>query len=1083
MLTSMRSFVGAIGALIFGVVLLLGQVEQGTILGTVSDPQGARVPNAEVTFTNQDTNIRVQSRTGADGDFRSTPLRPGVYTVSAEAPGFKSVARSGIRVEIQQEVRLNLLLDIGATSEAITVSASASLLQTTEASRGQVVDSKKIVDLPLNGRDYLQLALLTAGTNVPPPGARFGGFSSGGMRVSHNNYLLDGMDNNSNQHAAQGRTPQVIAPSVDAIQEFKVQTGNYSAEFGRNVGGVVNAVIKSGTNQFHGGIFEFLRNEAMNARNFFQSSPNKPIFRRNQFGGLIGGPIVRNKTFFFVDYEGTLQRTQDTVLSTIPTEQERNGIFSQPVYDPLTHNPTTRERQPFPNNTIPLMRQDPVGRLMLSYFPLPNRPGAINNYLSNPSLMEDTHKGDVRVDHTFDEKQTVYGRLSYQRFLQTGEGTLPAPAWGGGDESSTNENNALSFVVSYQRIFTPNVFNTLKVGFNRLLTERASPVDQPLNQEIGLRGTESVNGFALFNITGYRSVGPPANNPQFSDSQTRQLTEDLLWTRGRHTWKFGGNLMFLQSPHRQAFQSNGVFTFSGNFARQFSDRGVGNALADVLLGYPTNSQISNVAQGNQRRRIHGFYAQDDWKVSDRLTVNLGLRWEYVGPWFEKYNRYANFDIDSSRTNPQLLLARDGGIADRSTLSPDFNNFGPRIGLALRLDSRTVIRSGYGIYYGGVDHIGDRYLHAGPPFFFQSGFNTDNITPSIVLRDGFPPGAFTQRVTNLQTISQGRNNPTTYAQHWNFTMQRELGRDIAVEAGYVGTKGNRLLQRFDSNAPDPGPGNINARRPVTMLDVPGIGIVTPLADTFRREFSGNSNYHALQGRVEKRFSYGLSFLTSYVWSKTISDSRGGADAGGTAPNAVQDFKNLRAEKSLADEHFPHRFVSSVNYDLPFGRGRAMMTGAPALVNAILGGWSVGGIVTLVSGRMVNIGVQGDPANVGSGAAVRPDVVAGQSPNLDSSERSLGRWFNTGAFVRQTGFTFGNAGRNLVTAPDRRNLDLAIYKAFQFGESRSLQLRGEFFNASNTPFFGAPGNTLGTAQFGVINSAGDARIAQVAAKLYF
>lgn len=1074
-------------------VSLPAQVEQGIILGTVTDPQGARVPNATVTFTNEATNIRAQSRTSSEGDFRSIPLRPGVYSVLAEATGFRSTSRSNVRVEIQQEVRLDLTMDLGATTEAVTVSASASLLQTTEASRGQVVDNRKIVDLPLNGRDYLQLGLLTAGTNVPPPGARFGGFSSGGMRVSHNNYLLDGMDNNSNQHAAQGRTPQVISPSIDAIQEFKVQTGNYSAEFGRNVGGVVNVVIKSGTNGFHGGAFEFLRNEAMNARNFFQDSDSaKPRFRRNQFGGFVGGPIVRDKTFFFVDYEGTLQRTQDTILSTIPTAEERIGNFSrsifnnQPtrIFDPLTYDPATRARQQFPDNIIPASRQDPVGARVLALYPLPNRSDLINNYLFNPRLMQDTHKGDVRIDHNFDEKQTIYGRFSYQDFLQTGDGTLPAPAWGGGDDSSSNSNKSLSLAVSYQRIFTPNLFNTLKIGYNRLLTERASPLDRPLNEEFGIHGTGTpVNGFALFNVNGYRAVGPPANNPQFSDSQTRQLTDDLLWTRGRHTWKFGGNLMFVQSPHRQAFQSNGVFTFNGNFTRQSSTNTFGNPLADVLVGMPFNSQISNIAQGNQRRRIHAVYAQDDWKVSDRLTINLGLRWEYVGPWFEKYNHYANFDIDSSRADPQLLLAEEGDIAARSTLSPDYNNFAPRVGLAIRLTNRTVVRTGYGIYYGGVDQIGDRYLHAGPPFFFQSGFNTDSITPSIVLSEGFPPGAVTQRVSNLQTISQGRNNPTTYAQHWNFTIQQELGSDIAVEVGYVGTKGNRLLQRFDSNAPEPGAGNINARRPVTSLLVPGVGVVTPLADTFRREFSGNSSYHAMQTKVEKRFSRGLSFLASYVFSKTISDSRGGADAGGTAPVAVQNFRDLRSEKSLADEHFPHRFVTSVNYELPFGRGRAMLGSIPGALDAVIGGWSVGGIVTFVSGRMVNIGVQGDPPNVGTAASARPNVVPGQEPNLDSSERSLQRWFNTDAFVRQPNFTFGNAGRNLVTAPARRNLDLAIYKAFRFGETRSLQIRGEFFNATNTPFFDAPGSNLGVSQFGVISGAADARIVQVAAKLYF
>lgn len=1069
------------------------QVEQGVLLGTVADQSSARIGGAMITMTNLGTNTSTVTRTDAAGSFRSIPLRTGTYSVSVEAAGFKKLLRKGVTLKIQDEVRLELTLELGATADQITVTADAGLLQTTEASRGQVIENKKIVDLPLNGRDYLQLALLTAGTNVPPPGSRFQGFSAGGFRVSHNNYLLDGMDNNSNQQAAQGRSPQVISPSVDAVQEFKVQTTNYSAEFGRNVGGVVNVVIKSGGNEIHGGVFHFVRNEAFNARNFFQAPETKiPVFRRNQFGGFIGGPMVKNKTFFFVDYEGTKEFTADTAFSTVPTGAERRGDFTnsffnnQPtqIFDPGTYNATTRARLPFANRTIPANRIDPVAAKVSSFGVEPNRAGIINNYFSNPRSNANTHKGDVRIDHTINIANTVYFRYSQQDYLVQPESNLPGPAFGAGDPAF-NHNEPLSGVLSHGHIFTPNLFNTLKVSYTRLLTNRGSPLDRNLNSEIGLRGANTtLPGFALFTINGYSPFGPPANNPQFSDSQTRQLTNDLLWTRGKHTVKVGGNFMFIQSPHLQAFQSNGTFTFNGNFTRQSSNNTLGNAFADFLLGIPFNSQLSGVAQGNQRRRIHGGYLQDDYKVSNRLTLNVGLRWEYVGAWFEKYDRYSNYDIDASRTRPELRLAKGGGIADRSTLRPDFNNFAPRVGAAYRLNKRTVIRSGYGIYYGGVDHIGDRYLHASAPYFYQSGFNTDSISPTILLRDGFPDGATTSGVTNLQTISQDRTNRTPYSQQWNFTVQRELGKDLALELGYAGTKGSRLLQRFDANAPDPGPGNINARRPVTTLAVPGLGYVIPsLADTFRREFSANSNYNAVQIKVEKRMSGGLSVLASYVFSKTISDARGGADAGGTAPGMVQDFKNLRAEKSLADEHFPHRFVMSSNYDLPWGRGRAFGNGMAKWADVLVGQWALGGILTFNSGRMVNIAVQGDPANVGPAAAARPNVVPGQKPNLDSSARTLARWFNTDAFVRQPAFTYGNAGRNLVTASGLSNLDVAMYKLFRVDEKRYFQLRGEFFNSTNTPFFGAPGGTLGLAGFGLVNSAADGRIVQIAAKFYF
>jgi outer membrane receptor protein involved in Fe transport len=1064
------------------------QVDTGIILGDISDTSGARVPGAEVVITNTDTNVSYTTISDATGHYRSRPLQVGHYAVSASTDGFKTATQTGISLRIRQEAVVDLTLEIGTIAEEVTVTADVQLLQTTEASRGEVIDNQKIVDLPLNGRNYLQLGLLTAGTNTPPPGARFGGFSASGMRVSHNNYLLDGMDNNSNQHAGQSRTGEVIRPSIDAIQEFKVQTSNFSAEFGRNVGAVVNASIKSGSNQFHGGLFEFIRNEKLDAKNFFDD-PDAPVppLKRNQFGGLLGGPIVRNRTFFFADYQGTIERRSGTAQSTIPTVAEADGDFSnaifnnQPVrlFDPDTYDPATDTRDAFPNNIIPQSRIDEVGRKVADLYPAPNRPGFINNFFSNPLTREDTHQFDVRVDHTISAKDTVYGRYSQQRYEELEPQRLPGRAFTGGVR---HINEGYSGVFTHTHIFAPNLIHTLKAGYNRLWTTRTLPIDGDINQDLGLAGTAPIDGMASFTFSGFQNVGF-ANTPQLADSQTRQLTSDLAWTAGRHTVKAGANLNWLQTPHTQAFQSKGVFTFDGGFSRQTSNNQFGNPFADLLIGYPTRTQISTTAYGNQRRRLYAFYMQDDWRVNDRLTFNIGLRWEYVGPWFEKYNHYANFDYDTDPNNPQLVLATDGGIAERSTLFPDYNNWAPRVGLAYKLNGKTVIRTGYGVYYGGVTHIGDRYLHASPPFYFNSPISTDRITPSVILEQGVPAGSTTSNVSNLQTITQVRNNPTPYSQQWNFTIQQELQRNLMFEVGYAGTKGTRLTQRYDGNAPLPGPGNINNRRPYTQIDVPGLGIVTPLSDNFRREFSANSSFHSLQGKLEKRLSAGLSFLATYQFSKTISDARGGADAGGTAPVGVQNPYDLRAEKSLADEHFPHRFVSSVNYDLPFGRGRAMMANAHPAVNAVFGGWAVGGIVTLVSGRRVNLGVQGNPANTGGRNPNRPNVVPGQEIALDESVRTLERWFNTDAFVKNAPFTFGNAARNLVTGPGTTNFDLAAFKAFNPTEAMRIQFRAELFNAFNTPNFGAPGSSVGTGQLGVISGAAPGRIIQFGLKLNF
>ncbi|MEK7406123.1 MAG: carboxypeptidase regulatory-like domain-containing protein [Acidobacteriota bacterium] len=1047
--------------------VLLAQVETARITGTVTDATGALVPGARVTIRSLDTNIEQVTETNAQGRYLSVPLRVGAYEVAVQAGGFKREVHSGIRLQIQQTAVVDFRLQVGQMLESISVTADAPLLQTTDVSQGQVIDNKKIIDLPLNGRDYLQLAALSSGA-IPRSGQKGStGFSANGLRTELNNYMLDGLDNNMHHQAYTGGQAQAVEPSVDAIQEFKVQTSAYSAEFGNNMGAVVNVTLRSGTNKAHGSTFEFLRNEVLDARNFFeQPGARKAPYKQNQFGFTLGGPIRRDKTFFFTDYEGTRRRVAGTVFSNVPTERERRGDFSQSqlrgqavrIFDPDSYNAATRARVEFPGAVIPPSRLDPVGANAVKLFPLPNLPTEVNNFLYHPVNPLSEDKFDVRIDHTFSAKDSLFGRLSYQLPREVGNLVLPPPAFG----SSSQELNSTgrSLALSHTHIFSPALFHTTKLGWNQLLTDRLAPTSENYNRQIGLRGLPyDLPGLAQFNLSNFRSIGTMSGNPSRTDSQVRQLKHDLSWIRGRHTLKTGASLSWVQSPQIHYYQANGVFSFNGNFTRQSSNNQFGDDLADMLLGYPVSSQLSNRGQSALRRRFYHAYIQDEFQLAARLSLSLGLRYEYNSPWVDKYDHLSNFDIDTDPANPRLVVARGGGIAERSTLSPDYLNLAPRGGLAYRIGEKTVARAGYGIYYGGVDHIGDRYLHASPPFFFQSTFSTDNIRPNIILRDGYPPGATTANVTNLQTISQDRRNPTAYSQQWNFTLQRALVSDLSLEMGYVGSRGVHLLQRRDTNAPPPGAGDINSRRPYTSLAVPGLDyIVRPLADTFRREWTANGSYHGLQFKAEKRLSAGLSFLGAYMWSKAIDDLN----------DNQPDPYNMRLERALSDNHVPHRFVVSYNYDLPFGHGRRL-----------LGGWSIGGITVFSSGNRVDMTVQGNPQN--NGRPNRPDIL--RDPRLAKKERSLGRWFDTSAFVANRPYTFGSAPRNAIEGPGLVNFDFAAYKQFNLTERWNVQFRTELFNATNTPRFGNPNAQVGARNFGIISSAGAPRIIQFGLKLRF
>ncbi len=1075
--------------LVLGALTLGAQVDTARITGVVRDSSGAVVGGVNVVFTNVETNVSAQARTDDTGRYESLPLHIGKYRVAAELPGFRRAIREGIVLQIQQTAVVDFTLEVGAVTTDIVVLGSAPLLTVNEATQAQVIDNRKIVDLPLNGRNYVQLALLSAGTAATASNARAQTFSGSGMRPSLNNFILDGVDNNNRQLATSGRQSETIRPSVDALQEFRVMTNSYSAEYGRAGGAVVNLSLRSGTNSLHGSAFEFLRNEILDAKNFFDRPERpKPPFKRNQFGGSLGGPIRRDRSFFFGDYEWTRIRESRSQNNTVPTARMLAGDYTEAlptrIYDPATYSSATGDRQAFAGNLIPRSRFDPVGAKALAWYPAPNRPGLIDNFFYNPPSVQDVDRWDAKIDHTLGSRDNLFGRFSFQRNVNPISPNMPPPAFGGGATGAAFRHDGRNLAFGYNHIFTPNLILSTRGGWNRIFTNRFTPMEENMNQVIGLRGVgTSLPGSALFNINGYAFLGPGSYNPNFSDSQTRQLTADLTWIRRRHSLKFGVNLGWMQMYESNAAIANGQFLFDGSFTQNPRTGREGNAIADLLLGAAATAQVSNIAYLNQRAPWYDLYAQDEWKVSARMTLSVGLRYELRLPFVETRNGWANFDIDSEPGKAQLVYAKDGSRYDRATIRTDRNNFGPRFGFAFQVAKNTVLRGGYGVYYVGFQPFGDsQYLHSNPPFQLTANLTTDRIQPAILLRDGLPADTLdVRRARNLVTSSYDRGGVLPYTQQWTFSIQRQLPGELLFEAGYYANTAHKLLQRIEGNWAPPGPGNVNDRRRFRSVFIPAVNTAVTPGTSSRHQWSANANFHSLQLRAEKRLSRGLSFLASYMWSKAISDARGSNTDGGFSAQLPQNPRNLHAERSLADEHVPHRFVASQIYELPIGRGRRLLANAHPLVDGVLGGWTVAGIVNLASGERVDVGTRGDRANTGD--PNRPNLLGDW--RLPASERSLRRWFDTTAFDVNPLYGFGNAGRNLIGGPPMSNFDLAVYKTFRITEGMRAQFRAEAFDAFNTPRFHLTGqNTqFGSPNFGVVSIADTPRNLQFGLRFTF
>jgi len=1070
-----RERVGTRAAVLGLLLAAIGLAQEAQVTGRVTDSTGAVIPEVKVTLTNADTGSVRDTRTNDLGYYTLPLLQPGNYKITAEKQGFHTREQSGLVLLVDQHATIDFTMEVGQLVQEVLVNAAPPLLDTVEPSVGQVIENRQVVEMPLNGRNYITLGLIAEGTTDPISGSREQGFSSGGQRLSYNNYLLDGADNNSYELADAGRMGGMVAPSIDAIQEFKVQANTYSAEYGRGTGAVVNVTIKSGTNQIHGAAYEFLRNDAADAKNFFAiPTAPKPQYQRNQYGFAAGGPVIKNHTFIFGDWERANIRQGQSVVSTIPTTAEKTGNFSQETKTLM--NPNTGA--PFPGNIIPASLVDPIASKLIALYPAPQNGSLASNYTYQGPSDEDDQRWDVRVDHTLREKDAIYGRLSHYGVRIPGILDLPAPAFGANafDEKITGWNDGFG----WNHIFSSSLVAITRLTWTYNQFSRVNPAvagTTDLNSQYGVPGGDDSipGGFSSFSITGYRQLGLGANNPTIRDSQNRQIMSDLNWSHGAHNIKFGVNVMRIQNNIVNDNYDIGLWTFNGQFT--------GDGMADFLLGWSSQWQGSIQETVNLRGWLPAAYVQDDWKISPRLTLNLGVRYEVGLPFYDTQNRFANFDMDIA--TPALVLAsNNGGYGGKSLVNVDSDGWEPRVGLAYTLNSKTVIRTGYGIYRTYFEPEGDtEFLSGNPPFAFQTSIAASKTAPAVVLQTGPPPGAVTlAKATGLVFSSYPTNPHRAYAQQWNFNIQRQLASHWMFEAGYLGEKGVHLINRFDGNFAPAEPGNINTNRPILSAVIPPSGVtVSPLGGIYKYLFNANSNYQALVLRLEKPLTKGLTLLTSYTWSKTMGDTCSDSADGNATNCGFQNPLNMHAEKSLDNQNMGQRFVTSLLYDIPVGRGRRFGSQMPAVLNGLAGGWEIGGIFTRHTGLPYSIVDSGNPANTGTFTIVdRPNLVG----NPYSTPWSVAQAFNPAAFAIQPAYTYGSLGRNTMVLPTITNLDLILSKIFTITERVHLQARFEVFNTTNTPpFTGAPNATVGTNGFAQTTAAGAPRELQFGLKALF
>ncbi len=1215
----------------FGAGLLHAQVDTGSITGTVTDSTGAVVGGAKVTLVNEGTDVTLSTSSGSDGNYVFSPVRIGSYKLEAAAQGFKTQVQTHVVVEVSARVLLNFILQPGATTETVEVTSSAPVLQAEDASVGQVVDQRNVNNLPLNGRNFTFLAQLAAGVNTPQADTRgnaaSGAFAANGNRPAQNNYMLDGIDNNSDTVDFLNGTNYVVLPPVDAIQEFKVQTSDFSAEFGRSGAAVLNATIKSGTNSFHGAAWEFFRNDKLDAADYFEDAGHvkKGELRQNQFGFSGGGPVIKNKVFFFGDYEG-FRRAQGTVLTgSVPTVAERSSGFTNlsdlitgqsgtqtdalgrtiplgTVLDPATTRAVTANavdpvsglkatatgyvRDPFQNGSCPVttttafslascgLNQLPSGRLdanaikLLSLYPTPTASSLFSNYTNSPKLFEHRNSFDTRLDLDLSDKNQLFYRFSYVDDPDFIPGIFGGVADGGGFQQGNQTALAQQSVLAYTHVFSSSTVNVARAGLNYLHTTRVSPEANNLSGLPASFGIQDIpqqkenGGLPAFGISGLATLGSNAFLPSDEVSSTFQVTDDFTKIYGKHTFKMGIEWQHVKFSTLQPPWSRGEFDYSGLYT-EIPGVGSGNTGRAQMLLTPIASTVpggidyvggpsgnaddgqthngiyaSNISLTDNGKNYYGTYVNDDWKVTPKLTVNLGLRWDFFGLVYEHHGAQANFVpggpptgspmyILPGGTNPanlstsfNSLLAKDGiALAITNKYGKGLGNsqkanFAPRLGFAYQVSPKLVARGGFGIFFNGFENRGySPNLGENYPFQFNFQFQPPDAGHPVTyagctspvaspgggatLETGFSCTPLVPTLVNASGLALRGiqfHYLTPYTMSGNFTLQYQLTPTLTVQAGYV-TSLARHLESFP-----------NANQPtqigVAALPFPDFGEGSSYAIT-----AGNSFYHSLQTKVEKRFGSGLNFLATYTWAKTRTDAgdllNGGSNAGFRAPDVPG--VGIHYDYGLADFDIRNVFHLSGGYELPFGKGKRFL-GNSGFASKAFGGWSINASAVLQGGQPITLSCpSGTAPNTGCYDLIVPGQSQKRGLHIDSNGK-LSFFGNPAAFAQPPACTtlpcplstLGGPPDQLAGPPFKR-LDFSTFKDMKLSERFTLQFRAEFFNILNHPNFNAPnfgGNgvvavsgsgNFTSSNFGEIGSTRDApydpRQIQFALKLYY
>ncbi len=1081
---------------------LLGQTDTTSLEGRVLDAQGASISGARIRLKNQTTGAERKIESGANGSYNFSLIPPGRYEIEATASGFRTFHDTGIQIDVATPAHLEIPLEVGAVSERVEVTGVVSLLNTESAAQGTIIGEEKIQSLPLNGRQFIDLALLSpnvtiGGSSVQQNKVRLnqdGGFSASGNRTNNNGFMLDGVSNLDLDYMSLSLTP-----ILDTLAEFQVQTGQQTAEYGHAGGAQINVVTKSGGAEWHGDGWEFVRNRVFDARPFNLFS-ELPKYQRNQFGATAGGPVLHNKLFVFGGYERLSLRQAAAGLTTVtvPTPLERQGNFTQSktiIYDALSS-----PRTAFPGDVIPVTRLNPLALVAVNALPAANVPNTTNKYINNSEVLsQDSNNYSIRADFVATPTITMFGRYSATRENDASPGLVPGRAAIG---------QTLPQNVAYGLTWapTPRVVNEFRAGFNRM------------NYTVGvLEPSFNVNGsqtaLPYFKLTSYADMGGAGGGASTVRDNTFQVYDNWSYQRGRHLIKVGGEFLFLEYVPITAPNAYGTYQFSsGQSAQSSASDGTGSVLASFLLGY---SSTASRSLGGGRMDGHqpnwAAYVQDQIRVTNKLTLNLGLRYEIAPPLYD--TRFQTMGLDFSKVpTPQAIFASgQTGIYEptfficgqngrpKGCAYTDKNNFSPRVGLAWSVSPKTVFRMGAGIYYSLTDFSSISRLTNSLPANIAQTLTNSTFAPSYQGYGAsvFPPSVVIGPAVSVNLYSLDMNQRTSYAIQMSSSIQHQIGKSGVIEVGYLGTLGLKLQQNVQVSNSLPGSTAVAGRRPyVGAIFTPdtvfpsyinvqggsvGAGTMALLPNI------AQSNYHSGYVRGEKRFSRGLSYISSFTYSKAITNApqfRNAGGATGSENSPAQNRYNLSAERGLAAFNAKFRWVNSAVYELPFGQGKPMLT--HGVLAQVLGGWQVAGIMSLQSGFPFTINVVGDAAGIGGGSGgilIRGNPVAGQDAQLPADLRSTARWFNTAAFVAPPAYQFGTLGRNTVVGPGIFNIDSTLSRRIRISERFGIELRAEAFNLLNTPNYSLIGRIINASDYGQVNSQLPPRQLQFGAKITF